>query len=214
MKKILLVIIGVMFILFGISLLHLEKTEWVLKEKIYNLNIPVNIIDGTIAEIEEQAKKVLPSKYSTAYLSEIKFTTKSKDGFEKFSDGILEFIYCDNLGTLSGFYKYDRYALCKISIDLQQHLITEVKVYGNNQIGGLNKLEIYPDIKEIQETIYTYCKKNTSLTEDYTIMGCFIDIIRADIIMSSFTVKLSNETQRQIHGKIVKINGTYMFLEQ
>jgi len=212
MKKVLIVIIGIIVLVFLVSFLHIDQTEWSLKEKEYNLGIPLKITNGTIVEIEKQVRRVIPDAYSSSYLGEIKFVSKSKEGFETFIDGELEFIYCDNLGNLNGFYKYDRYALCEINVNLKQKVITKMKIYGNNQIGGLKEIEQYPDINELRKSIYAYCE-NCNWSQ-YTITRCFINILNADIVMSSFTVELSAEKPKQICGKIVKRNDEYIFREK
>ncbi len=212
MKRLLIIIISIIAIISLLFLIHLERTEWVLREKVYDLDIPLSVNNGTIDSIEKQVKKVIPDKYANSHLCEIKFIGDSNESFETFTDGEIVFVYYENLGNANGFYNCERFALCEIHIDLQQELITRMRVYGNSQICDLEELETYPEINEIRNVIYGYCENSKEFESGYTIVGGFVNILNDDTIMSSFTIELAAGTQRQKFGKILKLKNEYQFL--
>lgn len=211
MKRFFIFIIGFVVIVFLISWIHIERTEWVLREKIYDLNIPLKITEETIAEIEEQVEKVVLKEYSNAYLGEIKFKSNSKEDIGSLLEGEFEFIYCKNLGNGNGFYNYDRFVLCEIRVNLKQKLITHMRIYGNNQLGGLEKIEQYPEIKEIRDIIYKYCKNIEKIEKEYAITSCFINILNNNTIMTNFTIVSKNGNSKKIQGIIRQYENEYKF---
>lgn len=205
MKKLAFVIIGILLVfvlLLAVVWVHLERTEWTLRGETVNVSIPIVVERGTLAEIEEQTRREALQRYPDAYLSEITWVAVSNEGFEKCTDGEVQITYCDNLGNAKGFYNCDRYASCRVSVDLGKKEITKIETYGNFQLSGESKFEVYPDFDEIRDAIYRYCSENEQLSEGYTIKNCYVLISHGSATTVNYTVCLSNGTEANIRGSM------------
>jgi len=195
-------------LLFVGMLVYVDKTEWSLRSKDYNVSIPITIKNGTIAEIEEQARVEALKEYPNAYLGEISWRTRSNKGFETLADGTIDFKYCENLGTWHGYYGYNRYALCDVTVDLGAKQITKIDIYGNSQLGGREEFKTYPDFKEIRGLLH----ENWRLSDfhgEYEVSACYVDILHGYASTANFTIKLPDGTEQNLEGKIE--NGILTF---
>ena len=177
MKRVLIILFSVLLLcvllLVGV-LIHVDKTEWTLRSKVYDVSIPITVSSGTIAEIEEQARIEALKEYSNAYLGKIDLSASSISDF-RFSDGEIEFTYCENLGSKNGYYSYDRYALCVITVDLSTRQINKIDIYGNNQLGGLAEVNSYSEFQEIEVSLHE-SEHLMRIQEDYEITWYSVSI--------------------------------------
>ncbi len=203
MKKIAFVIMSIILafiLLLAIVLIHLERTEWTLRGETIDVAIPIKTDSGTLAGIEAQARREALQRYPNAYLSEITWIAASNEGFENLTGGEVKITYCDNLGNAKGFYNYDRYAFCTISVDLKKREITKIDTYGNFQLNGKSKFETYPDFDEIRDAMHRYCSVSNELSKGYTIEKCYVSIRYGSVTTANFTVRLPNGVESNIKG--------------
>jgi len=194
------IIMGIIVLYFSIALLESSITEWTLRPKTYDVSYPVSITDGTISEIEKQAKKIVIEEYEyeNAYLGAILISTDTDDGFNNLTDDMIKFTYCHNLGK-GILYRHDRFALLNVYVDLRTKQITQIEIYGNDQLGALRKIESYPEMAEIRENLYKYCDNEDLIIKPYTIKNTYISILYYGITFTSFyDIQMQN-------GSIVKV---------
>ena len=209
MKRIICIIVSVLLgcaLLLAGTLIYVDKTEWTLRPEEYNVSIPITTACGTIFEIENQVKVEVLKKCPNAYLGEIDWETSSNDGFETLADGKISFIYCENLGTWNGYYSYDRYVFCEVTVDLTAKEITQIEIYGNNQLGGRNEIETYPEFEEIRESLRGNWKL-ANFYKEYNVTWCYINVY-ATHVWAKFTVRLVDGTEKRLEGRIT--NGEFI----
>ncbi len=187
---------GIIIIYFSIALLESSITEWNMRSKTYEVSYPVSITDGTISEIEKQVKKIVVEEYEyeNAYLGGILISTDTDDGFNNLTDGIIKFTYCHNLGK-GILYRHDRFARLDVYVDLRTKQITQIEIYGNDQLGAMRKIESYPEMAEIRENLYKYCDNEDLIIKPYTIKNTYIRILYFGISDTSFyDIQMQNDS--------------------
>lgn len=195
------VLMGFVILYLGIAVTEDYLTEWTLKSKTYNVAVPISITEGSISEIEKQARRVVLDKYENAYLGEIVISVNTDEGFNSFSDGTVVLTYCHKLKD-SFIYRYDRFVHCEVSVDLKTKRIQKICVYGNNQLGGLKEIESYPEINEIREKLYQYCDNQEMIAKPYVVVRGYLHMYHYGIARSSFTIRLSD-------GSAIELKNTF-----
>ena len=202
--------IGIICVLFVIHLVSLDKTEWTLREKKYNLSIPIVVREGTIDEIEKQATDAISKFGSDICLSSIRWETETHNGFEKLTDGHFVFEYYQNIGNANEYYSYDRYVQYEVNVDLGRKEITEVRKYGNFQLSG-KKLEKIPDLAQVRRSINTHWE-DKGVAEPYKIQKCrlSIDAYNENLLLIC-KIKDNNGTEKEARGRMDTVE--YVFIE-
>ncbi len=209
MKKYIIAMISIVLLLallLSIVLLHLERMEWTMRSETTEVSIPLNAGNMTLAEIEKQTRQIALQRYPKAYLSEIVWIAASSEGFEKCTDGELTLVYCDNLGNANGFYSYDRYAFCAISVQLSKKEITKIETYGNFQLTGESTLRTYPDFDEIRAAMHRYCNAAYGDTGSHTIAWCNVSLRNEGVASARFRLQKPDGESFVLTGKL---NGLY-----
>ena len=204
MKKVICVFAIVVAVLLSFLLIIiLNPSEWAMHSETHYIDIAVASTNETISEIEQQVKKEVIKKFPNAYLGEIQWLTCSGEGFRTFSEGELRFIYCENLGSLNGYYEFDRYVRCEVIVDIRKMKITKIYIHGNNQTGGYaTAITNYPEIFDIKRILEKYGEDAHSTGEvDY----CYVSIIGDKARVST---KFSDNPKELIKGIISKRSST------
>ena len=204
-----IICIAVICVMFISCLVYLDKTEWTLREKAYNLNVPIVVKDGTIDEIEKQVKVELRKFGYDMCLSAITWETRTHNGFEKLAEGKLMFEYYQNIGNANGYYSYDRYIQYKVNVDLELKEITEVKTYGNFQLGG-SELNVFPEFAQIRQSVRAFWK-DKGIAEPYEIQRCILSVDPFDEAMLICRIKDNRGTEKVTRGKLSA--REYVFIE-
>ena len=208
------IVAGIVILYFAIAVIESYLTEWTLRDKTYDVSYPVSVTEGTISEIEKQVKDIVINeyKYENAYLGEILISTDTDDGFNNLMEGTIVFTYCHKLED-SIIYKYDRFVRIRACVELKSKTITLIEIYGNSQLGGLEKIEAYPEIAEIRKDFYQYCDNKERITKPYTVEKSYVHIYHYGIANTAFTVQLSNGTQIEINNCLSDIKNNKLLSE-
>jgi len=217
MKKILLIFLAaVVAILLGIgvfmlSILFVFNDDWVLREKVYPVTIPITNSDD-LNSIEKQTKTEAKKHYENAYLGRVFWKSSSKQEFDDLH-GTVIFRYYAYLGKQWGFepigkQEREKYAICEVTVDLSQNVIIEVRIYGNDQLGGGEEITDF-DNKTIYAILYndTQFKK---LLETYNDFGVNITMYSHKKYLT-FGFTASDGRRKVVSGGI---GYGYVYLEQ
>ncbi len=208
MKKLLTALICCLVLYFSLAIIHSYFTEWTMPTKTHMVTHSITN-NTTLAEIEKQTRKVAQKYLPNCYLGTIIFSATSEESFETLSNGNLELIYFKNIGDLYGFYTFERFAYCSIYVDLNQGCINKIKTYGNDQIGGTEKLNTFPEIVTIKNAFSDYY--NHLFNKPFTINKGYIQVIQEDNITATFSLLLSDGTKKDIKGSVKLNSGKYYF---
>lgn len=210
MKKSIVITLSIVW-LFAL-ILHILGGEWNLKHKTYEISYEIGDADKSLTDIENYTQNIAQVYLPDSYLGSIILCASSGKSFDSLVGGTLEFVYCKNIGDLYGIYKYDRFVRCSVFVNLDKNAITNVEIYGNDQMGGLQKLTKFPEFEEIKLAFDDYYKD--MFDEGYEIISGYAHILANDNIISYFSVSHSNGNQERVRGYVKKCNSRCVFIEE